>query len=67
MHVDRVAAAADDLALLSQSSLFVDVVGIRVEILHGLCHDNALGILPGSFSNAITRVDAGDASRFSRA
>ena len=28
VHVDRVAAAANDFALLSQSSLFVDIVGI---------------------------------------
>src|SRR5580700_11543466 len=67
MHVDRVAAAADDLAVLSQSSLFVDVVRIRVEILHALCHNNALGILPRSFSDAIAGVHASDASRFSSA
>ena len=38
-----------------------------MEILHALCHDNALGILPRPLSNAVTRVDASDASWFSRA
>jgi len=38
-----------------------------VEILHAFCHDNALGILPRSFSDAVARVHASDASRFSSA
>ena len=38
-----------------------------MEILHALCHNNTLGILPWSLADAVTRVDAGDASRFSRA
>jgi hypothetical protein len=46
MYVDRVTAAADDLALLSEGGLFVDIVGIGVEILHVLRHDQPLSNPP---------------------
>ena len=54
-----VAATADSLALFGQRRLLVDVVGFRVEILEVFRHDHAFGILPRTFPDAVTRVDAG--------
>ena len=58
--------AADDLALFGEGGLFVDIVGIVVEILHALRNDHALSILPRSCSDTVAGVDPSGTSGFSR-
>src|SRR5437763_9912487 len=56
--VDRVATAADDLALLGQRGLLGDVDLVRVQIIQARGHHHALNVLPWSVADAFTRVDA---------
>jgi len=67
MRVHRVATTADDFALFVERRALRDIVRFRVQITHVLGDHNALGILPRSVTNSITRVDAGIATRQRRA
>ena len=57
VRVHGVAAAADNLTLFGQCRLLVDVGRGRMQIVHALAHHHALGILPRTLADAITRVD----------
>src|SRR5438445_4795405 len=56
VHVRRVAAAVDLLALLRQRRVLGEVV-LAVELGHVLRDDGALGVLPGAAPDAVARVD----------
>src|SRR2546426_72034 len=56
VHVRRVAAAVDLLALLRQRRVLGEVV-LAVELGHVLRDDDALGVLPGAAPDAVARVD----------
>ena len=62
-----IAATADDFAFLGQGSLFGDVVGIRVQVFQILGNDDAFGILPWAFADAVTGIDTSIASGRRRA
>src|SRR5262245_54602437 len=62
VHVGRVAAAVDGLALLGQRGLLVDLV-LAVELGHVLGDDDALGVLPRAAADPVARVDRARALR----
>src|SRR6185436_99275 len=62
VHVRRVAPAVDRLALLGQRRLLGDVV-LAVQLGHVLGDDGSLGVLPGTSTDAVTRVDGAGALR----
>src|SRR4030095_1304303 len=57
MHVGFIAAGVDLIASLAQRSFFVEIIVVAVEIVDVFGDDDAFGILPGTFANAITSVD----------
>jgi hypothetical protein len=56
MHIDRVAAAAHNLALLIQGSLLVDVDRSRVEIIQARGHHHTFRVFPRSGADAVARI-----------
>jgi len=59
VHVRFVAACVDGLALLAEPGLFVDLIVVAVQIVDVFRDDDAFGVLPGPFTDAITGVDGG--------
>src|SRR5258708_38993494 len=59
VHVRFVAACVDGLAFFAQCVFFVDLIVVAVQIVDVFRNDDALGVLPWTFTDAITRVDAG--------
>ena len=59
--VGIVAAAVDDVAGLGEGGLLGDLVGRAVELVERRGDQLALGVVPGAFSDAVLRVDAGGA------
>src|SRR6266850_173520 len=62
VHVRRVAASVDHLALLGQGRLLADVV-LAVQLGHVLRDHGSLGVLPGAAADAVARVDGAGALR----
>src|SRR2546426_3346447 len=56
VHVRRIAAPVDHLTLLGQRRLLADVV-LAVQLGYVLRDDDALGVLPGTAADAVSRVD----------
>src|SRR5260370_1066378 len=65
--VFRVAATADELALLGKRSLLGDVDQGRVQIIHVSGYHHSLGVLPRADANSIARIDACGATWLGRA
>src|SRR5207244_9043203 len=62
VHVRRIAAAVDRLALLGEGGLLVDVV-LAVQLRQIFRDDEALGVEPGPATDAVAGVDRAGALR----
>src|SRR3954470_21287872 len=58
VHVRRVAAALDRLALLGESGFLRDLVAGAVEVVEVAGYDFALGVAPGPAADAVARADS---------
>src|SRR5437667_7602853 len=56
MHVRRISTPVHGLALFGQRGLLADVV-LAVQLGQVVGDDDALGVLPGTFADAVARVD----------
>jgi hypothetical protein len=52
VHVGRVAAALDDLALLRERRLFIDLVVGAVQVIDVLRDEDAFGVVPWAAADA---------------
>src|SRR4029453_9365076 len=57
MHVRFITAGVDLITFFAQRGFFVEIIVVAVEIVDVFGDDDAFGILPRTFANAITGVD----------